>query len=818
MRSHSRCLALLQVFIALTLPIPGCVVALVIPSPKRLVVALAGRNNQQSSQSRSGIVGLGLGLVASPLVSNDNESDNDNNNESAYDCDILVLGSGPAGRAVSRLLEQKNLQVCLADATYDRPLVPNYGVWKDEWDAVVARYAQGGVDITGGTYGKALNREWGQTDCFFGGSYGKTMTERTVIDRPYCQVDKDALKQSLTTGSTSQGIKIIRANHQSKATSVNIYSPPGTLVHDEQGTTTVLKDCNGNEITVRSKLVVDTTGHESKLVLRDARAPANGPPGFQIAYGCLLKINEPDPENAVTFGPYDKEAMTLFDYRTDHLEFDPKWEQRAIEEPTFMYVMPLEKNRVFFEETSLVARPAISFQECKDRCFKRLEYLGINVAEIEEEEYCYIPMGGSLPLKDQRVIALGGSAAMVHPATGYHLCRMLMGAANVADAISKELSRQEEDQFKQPNLDRAAASAYHSIWNPETIRQRNFAVFGGEFLMKQNVVGLRGFFDGFFKLPLELWAGFLAGWPGLPNNDKHESWHARIWFGINFLVRLPTKVAVDMVAAIVEYSLAEGAPLPQSVTPFLGAPPSYEYRDFGMENVGDRKVKAEAKRLIMESKVTELLPPAFEDGVEEETVLPTTGSEDALEDEPAVVEAESLADTVTAEAATETVEQIKMQPAVEEETVLPTTGSEDALEDEPAVAEAESLADTVTAEAATETVEQIEMQPAVEDEAMSFTSEVSGENEQEFVAEQPITDAVIEHAAAETEEHVEETMLVEEPPLGSAAAAISDSAAAAMEETSILDNEVNPPTAGNVQESITISASSSPDFSQNSFE
>jgi hypothetical protein len=135
--------------------------------------------------------------------------------------------------------------------------------------------------------------------------------------------------------------------------------------------------------------------------------------------------------------------------------------------------------------------------------------------------------------------------------------------------------------------------------------------------MKQTVVGLRGFFNGFFQLPLELWAGFLAGWPGLPNNNRHESWQARIWFGINFLTRLPAQVALEMIAAIVGYSLSEGAPLPQSVTPFLGAPPSYEYQDFAMETVGDPKAKAEAKRLIMTSKITELVPPAFDEAVVE---------------------------------------------------------------------------------------------------------------------------------------------------------------------------------------------------------
>ena len=164
--------------------------------------------------------------------------------------------------------------------------------------------------------------------------------------------------------------------------------------------------------------------------------------------------------------------------------------------------MPLKDNRIFFEETSLVARPALSFQECKDRCYTRLKHLGITVTKVYEEEFCYIPMGGALPAKDQRVIGLGGASAMVHPSTGYHLCRCMMGATDVASVILRELK-----QSSTPNLDRIAAMSYDALWSPDNIRQRNFAVFGGEYLMKQDVVGLRGFFDGFFRLPLAMWAG-----------------------------------------------------------------------------------------------------------------------------------------------------------------------------------------------------------------------------------------------------------------------------------------------------------------------
>jgi lycopene beta-cyclase len=518
-------------------------------------------------------------------------------------CDVLVLGSGPAGRAIASLLAQKDLSVTLADSNYDRTFPPNYGVWKDEWQAVVDRYQAGGVSLEGGSVGSAINREWQVTDCFFGGSFDIPVEERTRLDRPYQRVDRNALRSSLS----DTGYKVLYANHVSKAISLNLYSPAGSLVHDEDGTTILLKGKNGLDTTVRTKLVIDATGHETQLVLRDTRAPANNPPGFQIAYGATVELDESNIPSLQMFGPYDKEAMTLFDYRTDHFDDNEVEMKKGVTSPTFMYCMPLEGNKVFFEETSLVARPGVSFQECKDRFDRRLKYLGITPTKVEEEEFCYIPMGGSLPCKDQRVIGVGGAAAMVHPSTGYHLCRMMMGACDMAETIEKEL------KASAVNLDRAAANSYHSIWKPENIRQRNFAVFGGEFLMQQNVVGLRGFFDGFFRLPVELWGGFLAGWPGLPNNDKHESWLGRIWFGLNFIIRIPPAVAFPMLWAIISYTITEGAPLPQSVTPLFGEPPSYEYQDALKANVGDVACKIEARTMIIASRVEDVVPVAFEE-------------------------------------------------------------------------------------------------------------------------------------------------------------------------------------------------------------
>jgi lycopene beta-cyclase len=110
---------------------------------------------------------------------------------------------------------------------------------------------------------------------------------------------------------------------------------------------------------------------------------------------------------------------------------------------------------------------------------------------------------------------------------------------------------------------------------------------------------------------LAQWGGFLAGWPGLPNNEQHETWVARILYGLNFIIKLPPVVALDMLTSIITYSISEGTPLLQSVTPLFGEPSSFEYQR-NEDRVGDVAAKLEAKRMIQASAVTQDLPVAFD--------------------------------------------------------------------------------------------------------------------------------------------------------------------------------------------------------------
>lgn len=150
-----------------------------------------------------------------------------------------------------------------------------------------------------------------------------------------------------------------------------------------------------------------------------------------------------------------------------------------------MYVMPLSENadgsrRVFWEETSLVGvgKRRLSFAECKRRAMQRLRFHNIDVYDIEEEEYCYIPMGGELPDLQQRIIAFGGAANMVHPATGYHVCRMMAAAKDLAATISDNMAlpATENSVTTAVQPDKIALLVYQSMWSSRNRLQRDFQV------------------------------------------------------------------------------------------------------------------------------------------------------------------------------------------------------------------------------------------------------------------------------------------------------------------------------------------------------
>jgi lycopene cyclase-like protein len=71
--------------------------------------------------------------------------------------------------------------------------------------------------------------------------------------------------------------------------------------------------------------------------------------------------------------------MLFMDWRDKHLHKYKGLRARNNALPTFLYAMPFSSTRIFVEETSLVARPSLSFDDLKARMYARLAHLGIKV-------------------------------------------------------------------------------------------------------------------------------------------------------------------------------------------------------------------------------------------------------------------------------------------------------------------------------------------------------------------------------------------------------------------------------------------------------
>lgn len=391
--------------------------------------------------------------------------------QSAPFVDLIVAGAGPAGIAVAQRVAAQGFRVCVVDPEPMGKWPNNYGAWVDE-------FQQFGLE-------DCMHVVWPKAKVWLDdGELGEQ-----VLSRPFGRVDRPMLKRKLLGACLKHGVTFLAKGVEG-------------VSHSEGSSTVRMTDGS----TLQGSLVLDATGHQRRLVHYDKKFD----PGFQGAYGIVAEVES---------HPFDLETMLFMDWRDGHTEGRPEMKAANDALPTFLYAMPFSKTKVFLEETSLVARPAIGFKDLKERLVARLEHLGIKVTRIEEEELCLIPMGGVLPQHPQRVLACGGTAGMVHPSTGFMVSRMLGSAPGIADAIVDQLSSpadkaSDADLPKRPRneaeANRMAEYVWSRIWPVERIRQRAFFTFGMDILLSLNLMQTRQFFAAFFKLDYPLWSGFLS--------------------------------------------------------------------------------------------------------------------------------------------------------------------------------------------------------------------------------------------------------------------------------------------------------------------
>ncbi|TGG96803.1 MAG: lycopene cyclase family protein [Aphanocapsa feldmannii 277cV] len=391
--------------------------------------------------------------------------------------DVVVLGGGPAALVIAADLSSEGLRVTLlSSSSLEAPWPNTFGIWAGEVDDLGLAHL--------------LGHRWSNCVSYFG-TAGTTAALRHNFD--YGLFDKVKLQRHLLDRCRRHGVTVQRG----RATAVVHDSEGSTLSVEPVGTESLLpRPGNGGAAavgseargTVRSRLVVDASGHAPCLLQRDKEA---GAVAGQAAYGIVGRFSA---------NPVEAGQFVLMDYRSDHLSA----EERAREAPTFLYAMDWGNGVFFVEETSLAMAPPVPYDMLKNRLQRRLAHRGIGVTEVQHEEFCLFPMNHPLPRRDQRLLGFGGAASMVHPASGYMVGALLRRGPGFAAAIAAGLRQ------PQRSLDEVAAAAWQVLWSGELVRRHGIYRFGLEKLMRFSEATLHAHFDTFFNLPLAIWTGFLT--------------------------------------------------------------------------------------------------------------------------------------------------------------------------------------------------------------------------------------------------------------------------------------------------------------------
>ena len=374
--------------------------------------------------------------------------------------DILILGSGPAALCLASELAKQNLVIKgISTKSPTEKWQNTYGIWAAELEEL-------GLE-------SLLSHRWSKTVSFFGNG----MNEKGNIPTEHCYdyglINQEAFQNELL--KNCKGIKWLnetakQITEKNKISEVICFSG----------------------LKLKARLVIDASGHKSNFIKR----PAKKDVAQQAAYGIVGKFSSP---------PVKKDHFVLMDFRSDHLN-----NEELLSSPSFLYAMDLGNETFFVEETSLASYPALSQDHLKERLLSRLKNKGIEIKDIYHEENCLFPMNSPLPYKKQFVLGFGGSASMVHPASGYMIGSLLRRAPLLAENLAIFL--------KEPNLTslELATKGWEVLWPYELTQRHKLYQYGLQRLMSFDENKLRSFFSNFFKLSTKEWVGFLTNTLPLP--------------------------------------------------------------------------------------------------------------------------------------------------------------------------------------------------------------------------------------------------------------------------------------------------------------
>ena len=377
------------------------------------------------------------------------------------DCfDVLVLGGGPAALCIASELVQRGVAVAgIAPDPIESAWPNTYGIWVRELEDL-------GLD-------HLMQHRWSDTVSHFGSGGSSDQDQAIFHGTDYGLFDRKALQQHWL--KRCDGMTWHRERVQSL---------------DAGNDLTTVACVSGQQF--KGRLVIDASGANSPRIRRPDRGPVAG----QAAYGVVGRFSKP---------PIEPGRFVLMDYRSDHLS-----EEQRKEPPTFLYAMDLGDGEFFVEETSLALAPGVPYEVLKQRLQQRLDLRGVEITEVIHEEFCLFPMNLPLPDRRQPVLAFGGAASMVHPASGYMVGSLLRRGPDLAEVLAGALANSALGSAA------LAQRGWQALWPIELVLRHQLYQFGLGRLMGFNEALLRRHFATFFSLPQEDWFGFLTNTLPLP--------------------------------------------------------------------------------------------------------------------------------------------------------------------------------------------------------------------------------------------------------------------------------------------------------------
>ncbi|MGW5072370.1 lycopene cyclase family protein [Rhodococcus sp. NPDC004095] len=261
-----------------------------------------------------------------------------------------------------------------------------------------------------------------------------------TLDREYSVLDNAGLRNALDL----TGVRVVRGRAQVVG---------GGDVTLDDGTT------------VGAGTVVDARG----LI----RSPALAE---QTAYGVVL----PRADALPALGG----AAALFmDWRRDN-------GAPADASPSFLYAVPLDGERVLFEETCLVGRPALPLPVLRARLRARLAARGVAVPANAPAERVRFPVQAPRPAPG--TVTFGARAGLSHPGTGYSVAASLAAVDAVVDALV------------------AGDDPVEALWPRPARAVRALREVGLRALLALPPARVPEFFDSFFALPQPAQRAYLS--------------------------------------------------------------------------------------------------------------------------------------------------------------------------------------------------------------------------------------------------------------------------------------------------------------------